>query len=282
MSYINIENKTKLRSYLNKFQEKKRYIMAVDIEAERNLHAYGEKLALIQIFDGFNEVIIDPLQIDNDALKVLFEDRNILKVMYDASSDLSLLKNSSDMEIKSILDLRPAVELLNYEKQDLHSVIAFELGVSLENKTQYQRYNWTTRPIAKEAIEYALNDVIYLLKLKDAILKKLYANKLVEPFLLKNLQIQNKDYARSLEDRHRSIKGYNGLNDGEKAVFRSVFKIREKYAKLYDMPAYHIINKADLINIVKDAGHIDTIRFSKRFGKDAIQAIVDEIKTVVR
>ena len=45
----------------------------------------------------------------------------------DASSDMSLLKNTADIEVKSILDLRPAVELLDYEKKDLHSVVAFEL-----------------------------------------------------------------------------------------------------------------------------------------------------------
>ena len=55
--------------------------------------------------------------------------------MYDASSDLSLLKNTDNMEIKSILDLRPAVELLDYDKKDLHSVIAVELGIFLEQKS---------------------------------------------------------------------------------------------------------------------------------------------------
>jgi len=281
MSYINIENKAKFRSYLNKFLENKRYVMAVDIEAERNLHAYGEKLALVQIFDGFNKVIIDPLKIDDSALKTFFEDRNILKVMYDASSDLSLLKNTSDMEIKSILDLRPAVELLNYDKQDLHSVISFELGISLENKTKYQRHNWITRPISREAIEYALNDVIYLLKLKDAILKKLHAQGLFDLFLLKNLQIQNKDYARNPEDKYRNVKGYNGFGDDEKAVFRKIFDIREKYAKMYDMPAHNIISKPDLINIVNDANHIDDIHFSRRLDMNSIRAILDEIRTVI-
>ncbi len=61
MDYIRIDNKADLRSYLQDFAESRRYIMAVDIEAESNLHAYGEKLCLIQVFDGVNQVITHTL-----------------------------------------------------------------------------------------------------------------------------------------------------------------------------------------------------------------------------
>ena len=102
--------------------------------------------------------------------------------MYDAGSDLSLLKNSANIEIKSILDLRPAAELLNYEKKDLHSVIVFELGIFLEKKKKYQQYNWINRPVSEQAIHYALNDVMHLLALKDIILAKLCAKNCLSPF----------------------------------------------------------------------------------------------------
>lgn len=282
MNYINIENEAELRSYLKKFEDKELQVIALDIEAESNLHAYGEKLCLTQIFDGVNNIIIDPLKIDNATLKLLFENPNILKVMYDAGSDLSLLKNSANIEIKSILDLRPAAELLNYEKKDLHSVIAFELGIFLEKKKKYQQYNWINRPVSEQAIHYALNDVMHLLALKDIILAKLCAKKLFEPFLLKNLQIQNKDYTRNPGDKYRKINGYSRLQNDKKAVFRRVFDIREKYAKLYDMTPHNVINKADLIKIVKDAKDIDEIRFTKRISMDLIQDILHELRIAIK
>ncbi len=281
MNYIKIENKAELRSYLEKFEDKGLHIIALDIEAESNLHAYGEKLCLIQIFDGVNNIIIDPFKIDNDTLKLLFENTDILKVMYDAGSDLSLLKNTADIGIKSILDLRPAAELLNYDKKDLHSLIAYELGIFLEKKRKYQKHNWKKRPISDNAIDYALKDVIYLLALKDVILAKLYAKKLLEPFLLKNLQIQNKDYTRNPEDKYRKISGYSRLRDDKKTVFRGVFDIREKYAKLYNMPPHNIIRKDDLLKIVKDAKYIDEIRFPKRFSMN-MRDILHELRIAVK
>jgi ribonuclease D len=282
MNYINIKNEAELRSYMKKFDDKELHIIALDIEAESNLHAYGEKLCLTQIFDGVHSVIIDPLKIDNDALKLLFENTTILKVMYDAGSDLSLLKNTADIEIKSILDLRPAAELLNYEKKDLHSVIAFELGIFLEKKRKYQQHNWINRPVSEQAIDYALNDVVHLLALKDIILAKLFAKKLLEPFLLKNLQIQNKNYTRNPEDKYRKINGYSRLRDNEKAVFRKVFDIRDKYAELYNMTPHNVIHKADLIKIVKDAKYIDEIQFTKRISADLIRDILHELRIAVK
>ncbi|MDP3298163.1 MAG: hypothetical protein Q8N09_11375, partial [Thermodesulfovibrionia bacterium] len=240
------------------------------------------KLCLTQIFDGVNNIIIDPFKIDNNTLKLLFENTNILKVMYDAGSDLSLLKNTADIEIKSILDLRPAAELLNYEKKDLHSVIAFELGIFLEKKRKYQKYNWVRRPVSEHAIDYALNDVMHLLALKDIILAKLFAKKLLEPFLLKNLQIQNKNYTRDPEDKYRKINGYSRLQKDEKSVFRRVFDIREKYAELYNIPPHNVIHKADLIVIVKDAKYIDEIRFTKRISMNLIQDILHELRIAIK
>jgi ribonuclease D len=229
-----------------------------------------------------NNIIIDPFKIDHDTLKLLFENTNILKVMYDAGSDLSLLKNTAGIEIKSILDLRPATELLNYEKKDLHSVIACELGITLEQKKKYQQYNWIKRPVAEQAIDYAINDVKHLLILKDIILAKLYVKKLFEPFLLKNLQIQNKDYTRDPEDKYRKISGYSRLRDDKKHVFKKVFDIREKYAKKFNMPPHNVIRKSDLIKIVKDPEYIDRIRFIKRINTNVIQKILNQLRMAVK
>ena len=282
MNYVYIEKKSELRSYLNKLKDKGCNVIALDIEAESNLHSYGEKLCLIQIFDGVNSIIIDPFKIDHNTLKYLFESTNLLKVIYDAGSDMALLKNTSDITIKSILDLRPAVELLNYDKKDLHSVIAFELDIRLEKKRKYQQYNWTKRPVSQDAIEYALNDVIHMLSLKDIILAKIYTKKLFEPFFLRNLQIQNKDYIRDPEGKYRKISGYNRLKDKDKTFFRRVFNIREKHAKLHDMPPHNIIQKTDLLKIINDFKYIDKIHFTKRLSMKSIQDILHDLRTATK
>jgi ribonuclease D len=282
MDYTFIKTTRELLSYLEVLDERKNGVIALDIEAELNLHAYGNKLCLVQIFDGTNKFLIDPLEIDNPALKAFFESRNILKIVYDAASDSSLLKNAYNIEMKSLLDLRPAVELLKYEKQDLHSIIAAELGVTLDHKERYQRHNWTRRPIDKDALDYALNDVIYLFKLKNILLDRLCAANLLEIFILKNLQVQNKDYAIDPRDRYRRTKGYHTLNPDERSVFRKLYDVREKYAEMCNLPSYSVIRHEDLIGIAKGVKQINEIRFPNRLSSDLIQRIVAELKNVTK
>jgi ribonuclease D len=236
----------------------------------------------VQVFDGADKLIIDPLNIDTESLKGLFENRDILKIMYDAASDASLLKNASDIEIKSVLDLRPAADLLNMDKRDLHSVIAAELGVSLKSKVRFQRHNWMKRPIAPEALDYAINDVIYLFRLKDALFKKLYMANLLDMFMLRNIQVQNKDYYRNPDDKYRRTKGFHALSGPEKRVFKRLFEVREKYARKHNLPAFNIINNNDLLNLTKDAGYIHNIRFPSRLRDSLVKSLRAELEEAGR
>ena len=87
---------------------------------------------------------------------------------------------------------------------------------------------------------------------------------IMEIFLLKNLQVQNKDYTRNPEDKYRKISGYSRLQAADKTIFQKVFDIREKYAEQYDLPPHSVIRKTDLLSIVKISGYIDKIHFSKK------------------
>ena len=219
-NYTIIDTNDGLQKYLDYLFKAKQKVIALDTEANNHLYAYGQQLCLIQIYDGTSSIIVDPYDIKDETLRNLFENRDILKIMYDAPSDISLLVNTKNMTIKSILDLRPGVEFLEYDKKDLHSVIYAELGIELKYKTKFQRHNWLHRPLSEEALEYALNDVIYLPKLKDIILRKIYKRQLLDLFILRNIRIQNRDYLIDPKDNYQRVKGYKRLNDEYKPRFQ--------------------------------------------------------------
>jgi ribonuclease D len=280
MGYKYIKDDAGLSAYLAGFENKKQYTIALDLEAELYRHAYGETLCLVQVFDGTNEVLIDPLKMDHRLLKHFLENRDIMKIMYDASSDLSLLKNALQIEMKTIFDLRPAVELLAYEKKDLHSVIAADTGIILENKAKFQKQNWMRRPITEAALDYALNDVRYLFKLKDVMLERLYQAGLMETYIMKNMQVQNKDYTRNPNDRYRKVKGYYGLQEAAKKVFCLAYDVRDAYAKQLNMPPHNVIGGDDLLQLSQDAGRIETIRFPRRFSPEMIRDIKRDLRAI--
>ena len=139
MSVTELKTKEEIDQYLDTMSDSNPDMIAIDIEGEFNLHCYGEHLCLVQIYDGTNEIIIDPFKLkDFAALKSIFEKRDLLKIMYDATSDAALLSVEYGIRIKSILDLRPAVMLLDYQKQSLSNVLAAELGIDPGNKKSFK------------------------------------------------------------------------------------------------------------------------------------------------
>ena len=51
---------------------------------------------------------------------------------------------------------------------------------------------------------------------------------------------------------------------------------------MYNMPPHNVIQKSDLINIVKEPKFINDMKFTKRFGPDLVKGIKHELKTAIR
>ncbi|MDA3849710.1 MAG: hypothetical protein PF447_00390 [Spirochaetaceae bacterium] len=151
-----------LKDYLQHLKDLRLNSLAVDFEGEYNLHRYGEHLCLIQIFDGKEYTLIDPLNMDVSLIRDFFEDPRILKIFYDCTGDRTLLYRKYNINLSGVLDLMPAVELLDFPKKNLNAVLEQVLSIENKSSKKYQRYNWMTRPISSDALLYALEDVKYL------------------------------------------------------------------------------------------------------------------------
>jgi ribonuclease D len=260
-------------------KSEERTTVALDIEGEFNLHAYGERLCLIQLYDGREAVIVDPLRMEREALKVLFEEEKLLKVMWDASSDISLLVNGYDTVINSVLDLRPAADLLEMPKKDYSSVLSAVLGVETKKKSKFQKYNWMRRPVDPEAIEYAVGDVLHLPPLKDALLERMWENGQLEEFFRRNLVVQNRDYRRTPGQRHKKLKGYRYLKKREKELLRRLFNVRDRHARRLDLPPHNVVANPDLLQLSRRSLRPERLSFARRVGERDRKAIVKELQS---
>ncbi len=254
MSILELKTDKEVYAYLEALDKSDRKIIAVDVEAELNLHCYGEHLCLIQIFDLENEIIIDPFRFKNsEAIKKLFEKRDLLKIMYDSLSDAALLDSLYGIKLQSVLDLRPAVALLKYPKQSLAHVLCEELGNALLNKKKFQQYNWMTRPLNKTAIEYAMDDVRYLFRLKDALFDKLRNNRLLDTYILQNLMLQaGSNRSKVKLAKYEKAKGYNRLDTNQQEMFKELFLVRDAFAKKLNRPPDYIFSNGKLLELCRD------------------------------
>lgn len=253
MDFIQLNTSQEIYNYIEDISKQKESSIAIDIECEMNLHCYGEHICLIQIFDKVNKILIDPLKFKqkdelNNILKAVFETRNILKITYDSAGDSSIIEKLHGVKTKSVFDLRPAVHLLNYDKQSLSYILNELLSIPMISKKKFQTYNWMKRPIDEKAIEYALSDVVHLFDLKEKLMKKIINNNLLDEYMLLNLMAQNKDYVEpNEEDFFNRRKGYSRLSKSEKVRYKLFYHLREKHAKRLNKSPNFLISNLNLI-----------------------------------
>lgn len=277
--YTYISTDRELTDYLRRLAERGARTVAIDLEGEFNLHVYGERFCLLQVYDGREEVVVDPLTVSIPLIKTFLENRELLKIFYDCTSDRALLYKAHRIELNAILDLRPAVELLGFDRQDLKSVLDSTIGLHEEgSKKRFQQYDWTRRPIDEAAIEYAVQDVRYLFALKDVLLDRLTRSGQLDAFILENLKRQ--DHLPEVDRKpgiFRSTR-HRRLNGAQKREFERMHVIRERYAKELDLPPNTVLSNDNLFSLARGEMAPNELRGNRRVPDDVVRALADEIR----
>ncbi len=254
--------------------------IAIDFESENNLHEYGSKICLIQIFDGKNYFVIDPFQISIEQLKSFLEDKKIVKLGYGCESDMSLLFKQYQIRIKALYDLKIMVDVLEIEKKGLGDVNKLLLGIEGEsNKKKYQMHNWTRRPIDKQAIEYALSDVAYLFSLRAILLDKILNQGLIG-LLLEQFVKKEYDYEKIPIPTIFKSREFGDLHKDEKERAKVIYEIREKYAKEQNCPANDILLNKELLSIARDQAVITSIVPGRKIDHNRFSKMIGEISRI--
>ena len=137
--------------------------MAVDTEAD-SLHAYPEKVCLIQISTDDGDRLVDPLaRIDLAPLLEALAGREL--IMHGADYDLRLFHKHHEFVPKTVFDTMLAARLLGMRQFGLSNLTEACLGVKLEKGPQ--KANWALRPLTERMERYARNDTHYLKPMAD-------------------------------------------------------------------------------------------------------------------
>ena len=155
-----ITSESQLNKYLKSIQHKP--LLAIDTEFRR-IDSYYPELCLIQIAAGSSLECIDVLAIKNlePLFKKLYDSKTIW-VIHSARQDIEALYCLSQRMPHAIFDTQIAASLLNYPLQVSYQTLTETLqSVYLEKK--HTRFDWKTRPFPEDVLQYALDDVKYLL-----------------------------------------------------------------------------------------------------------------------
>ncbi|MEM7602563.1 MAG: ribonuclease D, partial [Verrucomicrobiota bacterium] len=139
---------------------------SIDTEAD-SMHSYETKLCLIQFSTPKELAIIDPLAIGRDGLGKFpgFIDQFQKVWMHGADYDISMFSLTFDWAPHRIMDTQIAARLLGETKFGLANLLENEYRIKVSK--QSQKADWSKRPLSQKMLEYAFNDVRYLLDLAE-------------------------------------------------------------------------------------------------------------------
>lgn len=146
--------------------------IAVDTEFLRE-RTYFPRLCLVQLAGAQSLALIDALA--DVALEPLYRflaDRGRTKVLHAAHQDLEIFAHATRAVPGPIFDTQLAAGLTGFAPQiGFGDLVREVLGVSLEKG--HARTDWTRRPLSPAQLQYARDDVRYLLPLANALAEKL-------------------------------------------------------------------------------------------------------------
>jgi ribonuclease D len=219
--------------------------IAVDTEAD-SLHAYPEKLCLIQLSFAGTDTLLDPLSECNlrPVMEVLATKHLIF---HGADYDLRLLHRTFGFVPSAIFDTMWAARLLGHRQFGLSDLAREHLGAELEKGPQ--KMNWGLRPLPDRMATYALNDTRYLRPLADLLSRKLKeAGRLLwlEEVCAQVIADCARPRQQDPEDLWR-IKGSDRLDSAGLALLRTLWFWREEEAVSANKPPYFILSHEKLV-----------------------------------
>lgn len=219
-------------------------VCAIDTEAD-SLHRYRESLCLIQFADRAQCVLIDPLAIDDlSSLDVYLADATVW--MHGADYDMTMFKRQFGALPAVVYDTQIGARLLGVRRFGLGDLVSHYFGVELSKSSQ--KADWGKRPLSPKMIEYALNDVHYLLEMGDMIVAALKEKGRYEWFEESCLAARQRvlDRDDSKEEVWR-VQGSGKLEPYGLACLRALWHWRDGEAKAWDRPSFMVAPNRQLL-----------------------------------
>ncbi|ALO46131.1 ribonuclease D [Pseudohongiella spirulinae] len=229
-------------------------VLALDTEFIR-VNTFYPKPGLIQVCDGQDVYLLDPLDIDDfSSFKALLNNPAICKVLHSSSEDLVLFLNFFGMLPEPLFDTQKAAAFLGYGPSISYQNLVNDMtGIALGKGET--RSNWLHRPLSEQQLHYAALDVKYLPELYKRLCDQLHARDRLAMFQAECAAMI--DTAVRIEDEaswpnlYQQMGAAWRLNTQQLGVLQLLGIWREQQARLRDTPRTWVARDADLIQIAE-------------------------------
>jgi ribonuclease D len=225
--------------------------VAVDTESN-SLHAYRERVCLIQFSIPKKDYVVDPLVIqDLSALAPLFANPKIEKIFHAAEYDLLCLRRDYGFEFAKLFDTMQAARILGYGFVGLDNLLTEKFGVKIDKR--HQKADWGARPLTPAQMDYARFDTHYLFQLRDVLEGELREKERWE-LALEDFTLACKGGEPKEKNNGSAWKRFAGRKDlstRELTIVSELCVCRDHIAEKLDRPVFKVISDDILLDIAK-------------------------------
>ncbi len=243
---IGTKNDEKWENFLSLLPEldDSRTRVGLDLEAN-GLHRYKEQICLVQMCQKDEVYLVDPLgEADLRPVADWLSAREIW--MHGADYDMALMLMDWGILPQRILDTQIAAQLLGFTRFGYASLVEEVFEVELSKSSQ--KADWGRRPLPEKMLEYAKNDVRYLLPLAAKLQGRLQSLGRDSWFRESCGASMTRVLSRSREEReHWRINGAGKLKPKELNFLRAVWQWRDGEAADWNRPPFMVTGNKQLI-----------------------------------
>jgi ribonuclease D len=214
-------------------------------------HTYRSQLCLVQVCTPAGLAIIDPLTAGSlDRFWEVLAEPNHQTIVHAGREELGFSLQAIGRCPANLFDVQIASGFVADEFPSGYGSLLSRL-LSVNTKKGETRTDWRRRPLSPQQLEYALDDVRYLIPLRDKLLSRLEETNRVAWFHDEMQAFQDEVVASRTRERWRRISGLSGLSQRSLAVARELWRWRETEAQRRDTPARFVLRDDLLIELAR-------------------------------
>ena len=254
--------------------------VAVDTEFMRE-RTYFAQLCLIQLATPDEIVCVDPLAGDDmtNFWEVLCRRTWVL---HSARQDIEVIYQACGRMPNGIFDTQVAAGLLGFQAQIGYAGLV-EALFDVQLPKSHTRADWSRRPLKQALLDYAAEDVEYLLPAREELAARLEAKGRLEWAIADSAQLLDPGlYDVDPAAAVGRVKGARNLRGRRRAIAANLAEWREKEALRLDRPRQWILRDNVLIDIAfrspsspRELGDVEQMpeKLVKRSGNDILDAV---------
>lgn len=230
--------------------------LAVDTEFMRTNTFYA-KLGLLQVGEGNNVYLIDPLKINDwTPLKSVCESDSVEFIFHSCSEDLSVFLSQFGFVPRRIFDTQLAAAFLGIGANISYAGLVSHC-LDIEVDKDATRTDWLQRPLTDAQLSYASADVLYLNQIRELLGQELVQRSFDKWFAEECSSLIASAISIECEDSwllaYRNVSNAWRLDDRGLAILRELALWREKTARSRNKPRNWIVKDAELYDIANTA-----------------------------